>query len=359
MGYEADGIALYCQYTPDEELYGTWVDATTVDGCLLEPLRAAGLLSSATHYRVNFDDPQPIASQGQLVALAAQWRNQTVALYAGDADEPDWMFHFALDRSVLRLTLGLGAGFLTGDTRWQADQLVRRWSELLAGRRCKLSVATLRPRVAYPRPRPPRTGTFWPLGAIDYGFGKTWHTGGHWDVAAQVFAAIERAELPPGATRTAGGDLVRIAFAADLTDLTDLQAVAAARAASERWLTPLVPTKPEPGWNELGDRLIVPPQSPADRLELPPFTYYDANNQIAYKALIMDPDSHEIDEDMWAQLVAILKASQPHDGKPIRSVRLVFPARENAVFIHDRAIADGFEMVTYPQGSVFWEVNPP
>jgi hypothetical protein len=359
MGYEADGIALYCQYTPDEEVYGEWVDAATVDGCLLEPLRAAGLLSNATHYRVNFDGPQPIGSPGQLITLAAQWRDETVALYAGDVDEPDWLFHFALDRSVLRLTLGIGAGFHVDDIRQQADQLVRRWCELLAGRRCKLSFARLEPsNAAYPRPRPPRTGTFWPLGGIDYGFGRSWHTDGHWDVAAGVFAAVERAELPTGATRTTDGDLLRIAFAADLTDVTDAPAVAAARAAGERWLTPLIPTRVEPGWNELGDRLVVPPQDPPDRVELPPFTYYDAANQTAYKALVMDPDSQVIDEDMWAQLVAIMRAGRPHDGKPIRSVRLVFPARENAVFIHDRAIADGFEMVTYPQGSVFWEVGP-
>src|SRR5262245_39043533 len=116
MGYEADGIALYCQYTPDEEVWGTWVDAATVDGCLLAPLRAAGWLSNATHVRVNVDDPEPIASQDELVARASRWRSETVALYAGDADAPDWLLHLGLDRSMLRLTLGLGARFLDGDT---------------------------------------------------------------------------------------------------------------------------------------------------------------------------------------------------------------------------------------------------
>lgn len=359
MGYAAGGVSLYCTGTLDEEVYGKWVDATTVDSCLLEPLRAAGQLSNATHYRVNFDDPQPIASPDHLVALAAKWRDETVALYAGDVEDPDWLFHFGLNRSGIHLTLGLGTAFLTTGIRQQADRLMRRWCELLAGRRCKVSLAMLQPTgLEYERPRPPRRGEFWMLGAIDYGFGEDWHTDGHWDVAAGVFAAIEGAELPAGATRTTGGGLLRVAFAPELTDLTDSPAVAEACVAGERWLTPLVPTKPAVGWNDLGDRLVVPPQEPDNRLELPPFTYYDPAEQIAYKALIMDPDSHEIDEDDWAQLVAIMRSQQPHRGQQIRSVRLVFPARENAVVIHDRAITEGFEMVTYPRGGVFWEVHP-
>ena len=168
---------------------------------------------------------------------------------------------------------------------------------------------------------------------------------------AAVLAGIARARLPRGATRTTDGDVLRIALACDLGDP---HAVADARAASERWLTPLVPTEPDEDWNELGDRIVVP----TERDELLPFTFYDAEARVGYKGLVVDPDTGEIDEAAWSELVGIASSGEAHDGTPVASVRLVFPTRQDALAMHARTIASGFEMALYPKGAALWEVAP-
>ena len=168
---------------------------------------------------------------------------------------------------------------------------------------------------------------------------------------AAVLAGIARARLPRGATRTTDGDVLRIALACDLGDP---HAVADARAASERWLTPLVPTEPDEDWNELGDRIVVP----TERDELLPFTFYDAEARVGYKGLVVDPDTGEIDEAAWSELVGIASSGEAHDGTPVASVRLVFPTRQDALAMYARTIASGFEMALYPKGAALWEVAP-
>lgn len=351
MGYEADGIALYSDWVVDEDARDRWVDSNTVDTCLFEPLRIAGMFSAATHYWVSDPKATPIKSEATLIEKSRRWRTETVALFAGDIDDPDWMFHLALDAGALRLALGLGARSIDDETRDRVAQVVRGWARALGKRGCRLSVATLAPPSAtYPRSRPPRTGTTWPLGALDSYLGLTWHERD--EEGRRVLAAIEKARLPKGATRSRGHDVLRVAFAAELTDA---RAVATARAVSEAWLTPLVPTTVERGWNEEGDRLLVPPLR---REDLPPFTWYDPRQRIAYKALVADPETHEVDEEEWDQLVAIARSRKPHGGKRVSSIRLILPSRADAVALHDRAIADGFEMVTYPAGKVLWQVAP-
>lgn len=74
-----------------------------------------------------------------------------------------------------------------------------------------------------------------PLGYRTDGFGFT----GQWYADDEV--------LHRWLTGTVDGDAVRIAFAADLADRTSVRE---ASAEHERWITPLVPTELEYGWNE-------------------------------------------------------------------------------------------------------------
>lgn len=349
MRYRTEGVALTANWVVDEDAVGKWITKDTVERCLLEPLRGVGMFKHATHYWVGSGKPRALPSSAQLAAAASKWRTDSVGIYTGDVHDPDWRYRFSPDPDQLRTELGITPRFIDSKTREHIHALVLGWSEALGQRGCRLSVATLMPGVPYPRPHPPRTGTTWPLGGLAYYLGRSWHQRDADDAA--VFAALAKAKLPQGATRKSEGDVVWIALPGDLTDPA---AVTSARAASEQWLTPLVPTKIERGWNELGDRLIVPPDN---KVELPPFTYYDASKQIAYKGLIVDPDTREVDEEVWAEVAAIAISGRSHGGKPVKSVRLVFPIRDDAVFMHDRAISDGFEMVTYPKGTVLWQVS--
>src|SRR5262249_26476002 len=152
------------------------------------------------------------------------------------------------------------------------------------------------PRLDYPRPLPPRTSFPWRFGALDYYFGRTWHA--RTPEGAKVLANVEAAPVPPGTLRTTQDDVVRVTFAADIPDPAS---IAAARTASEEWLVPLVPTEVARGWNELGDRRVAPVRP----VDLAPFTFYDEHFKVGYKALIVDPRTHDVDEEMWKELAEI------------------------------------------------------
>jgi hypothetical protein len=350
MGWECDGIALFGEWEVDDDLIGAWLGPDTLRECLLAPLRADGLLERATHVWVSDGKPHPIRSAADLDKQVGTWRDEIAQIYSGNLDDPDFMVHVGLEKIGVRLALGLGRALVDGKTRERVAGLVSAWTAGFAKRRCRLTVAYLAPRAPYPRPRPPLRSMTWWLGGLDTYLGRAWHRADA--ERAAVLTAIEHAPLLAGATRTAHGDVVRVAFAADLTDP---RAVADARAAAERWLAPLVSAKIEDGWNELGDRIVVP----TERDPLVPFTFYDSDERVGYKGLIVDPDTGEIDEDAWSELVGIAASGEAHDGTPVVSVRLVFPTRADALAMHERAIASGFEMSTYPKGNVFWEVNPP
>lgn len=94
-----------------------------------------------------------------------------------------------------------------------------------------------------------------------------------------------------------------------------------------------------------------------DRDELAPFTFFDTRNGIGYKAMVVDPDTGEVDEPLWSALAAIADTKEAHDGTPIKGVRLIVPTRADAIRLTERAKADGIELVTYPEGDAFWWVE--
>jgi hypothetical protein len=351
VGGQLDGLGFLAEWVDERDGMGDWLDENTVTGCVFEPVRADGVLERATHLSIDVGDPVPIESMAELEAKARTWRGVTAAMFTGDMHDPDWRLHVALQPASVRISVRVGAAFLSNDTRDQLARWVRRWSELFAGRGCYLSIgSTQPPRADYPRRYPPRTSMRWRFGVLDYYFGRAWHR--RTPEGTTVLANVETAPLPAGATRTVDGDVVRVAFPADVNDPAS---VAAARTSSEDWLVPLVPTEPARGWNELGDRRVAP----ARPVDLPPFTFYDERSKVGYKALVVDPQTREVDEETWAELAAIARAGQLPDGTPVSAVRLIFPVRDNALWMHARAISDGFEMATYPGNGAFWQVNPP
>jgi hypothetical protein len=119
----------------------------------------------------------------------------------------------------------------------------------------------------------------------------------------------------------------------------------------ERWLTPLVPTEVEPGWNELGDKMIVI----GTAVEREPFAFYEEDERVGYWILV--GDSGTVDETHWQKLVAIARAGGLDDGTPVTSVRLIAPSREEALMLLELATKGGFDMVTYAEEKdVLWRV---
>jgi hypothetical protein len=347
MGYKQDGLVLSSEWEVDLDVAGKWATSSTARA-FLQPLRETGWLERATHYWVDDDDPALIPPEKELDRLASRWRKQTAALYAGDAGDPTWMFWLSMRRTGVAATVSFAREHVTGSLCDELADLVAAWARALASEAPRAAISAITPWGAgYDRPVPHRESE-WPLGAISYLLGRGWHQAD--PDRASVLRAIEAAPTGPGIERTAAGDLLRLTFACDVSDPTS---VAAARARGERWFSPLVTTRLAPGWNERGDRLVVV----VDRDDLEPFTFHDTFNGIGYKAMVVDPDTGDVDEPMWSKLAAITETKEAHDGTPIKEVRLIVPTRQDAVRLGARARADGIDLVVYPEGDSLWWVD--
>ncbi len=349
MGYQIDGLALYAEWRHDRDDGGLWATPDLIPHAVFEPVRSAGFLARTTHLIVGTEPPRAVASVEELAESAKAWRDGSYDMVGGDPSAPDWSFYLSLSPERFGMQIGFARGLLDGDTRELLATWIATWSDALAPRELHLSVAKLMPPTApYPRPRPPRWSQRWPLGALDYYFGRAWHQ--REPERAEVLATVAAAPLHRGMHREQRGDALRVWFD---TDLTDAAAIATTRERSEAWLGPLVPTEVERGWNELGDRLVplVRPQ------EKDPFTLYDPRREIGYKAISVGVG--EVDEQAWEELGTIAKRGQLPDGTPVKSIRLIFPVRDEAIRMHDRTVNEGFEMAIYPSDGRFWQVYPP
>jgi hypothetical protein len=357
MGYKQNGFLFHSSWVVDDDRIGEWPDTELVSR-ILATFAGEDFLSQVDQVSVRSADASPLGSFADLDALVEAGNTLPIVLFSGSEDDPDVRIHLTITRDGTGIDLGIVPAVAPTNIRDRIASWVQEWSRSLGELRCRLQSAMLvlsgstYPR---PRPRPPHEHMVWNLGRLDLYLGKHWHQQN--DEARAVLANIEAAPLPASACRTSEGDVIRIAFGVDPEiALEDAAAVSAARRAQEDWLTPLIPAERVRGWNELGDRIAVVVR-PAEK---EPFTFYDPRYSVGYKAMVVNPESGEIDEEMWAELAKIAKDGKLPDGTEVKGVRLIFPVRENALAMRARAIADGFEMVTYPGNpQTFWQVNPP
>jgi hypothetical protein len=355
MGYKQNGFLFHGSWVVDDDRIGEWPDEGVIR-LMLAPLAREEVLARVDQISVRAADAKPLGSLEELDALSKPGDGVIFVLFGGIEDDPEARIHFVLDRGGAGISIGMVPEVMPAKVRDRITAWIHDWNSSLGELRCRLkSAAFAPPGYDYSRPHPPHSHMIWNLGRIDLYLGRSWHEQ-HEETRA-VLAKIETTPLPASARRTSEGDVVHIAFGADPeVALDDVAAVGAARRAQEDWLTPLIPADRERGWNELGDRMAVVVR-PAEK---EPFTFYDPRYSVGYKAMIVDPESGEIDEEMWAELAKIAKDGKLSDGTDVKGVRLIFPVRENALQMHARAIADGFEMATYPGNpQIFWQVNPP
>lgn len=348
MSQSKNRFGFHTSFPARPDKLDAWWTSDVVNDVILAPVREAGDLANATHFARDEQEPIAITSPDQLAREASTWRDAVVAIFAGPQNAPTWRLHLRLEH------IGPSIGFRIsedpdGKIRERFAGWLGQWCRGLAKLGCDLDIGYMAPvQRPYPRPRPPRDGTAWPLGKLELYLGRRWH--GEDEERKTVLARIMDAPLVPGVRRVIEDDLVRVSFECDLSD--DV-AVERARIIGERWLTPLVPTTTEPGWNEEGDEMIVP-SMPVNR---EPFTFFDEDDNIGYWALIRDPEDGSVDEERWQQLADIARAKKLSDGTNVTAVRLIAPVRKEALALADRAAADGFDMVTYPAGNgAFWRV---
>ena len=356
MGYKQNGGFLFHgSWVVDRDRIGEWPDDGIV-GRMLAPLAREEVLARVDQISVWAADAKPLGSLEELDALSKPGDGAIFVLFCGVEEDPEVRIHVVIDRGHAGISIGMVPEVMPAKVRDKVATWMQEWNSSLGELRCRLqSAAFAPPGYDYPRPRPPHEHRIWNLVRLDLYLGESWHEQN--EEARAVLAKIEAAPLPASAHRTSEAGVLRVAFGVDPEiALDDLAAVSAARRAQEDWLTPLIPAERERRWNALGDHMeiVVGPD------EKEPFTFYDPRYLVGYKAMIVDPESGEIDEEMWTELAKIARDRKAPDGTEVKGVRLIFPVRENALAMHARAIADGFEMATYPGNpGIFWQVNPP
>jgi hypothetical protein len=347
MGSPQPAYAMGVAFYSIDPAAGFWIQGDFVERVLLQPL--AGVLERCRYVSRNSEEPVEVG--GELLAQSRTWRDDIVELTSeASDDESDVAILLRFDGGDVHVRVRLGGaalGELLPGLPARARGWVVAWAAGMPDKVWLTSGSLTGWKTDYPRPEPPRTSARWPLGVIAQYVGLRFHSSPE---DAPVLERLRAEPLPAGATRTIEGDVLTLTFAEDLSDPAR---VAAARAAQEQWLAGIVETEPERGWNEQGDRIVIPEEPQA----APPLTLYDPGPGIGYKAIVVQPDG-SIDEAVWAEARAILQQGALPDGRVVHAVRLIVPRREDAVAVRDRALVDGFEMVTYPRGQgVFWQVR--
>lgn len=351
MGYKHDGYQLSLRFYAQSGAIGSWLDDRALERVVLAPLIADGFAARCSHVAVDLGDPVKLRSPDEIASRARSWKYGTYELISGDdPSSTDAYIHLDVEPSELKIFVGIGAPIareLGADLFDQLDRWVVSWVSGLPGS-LELAKGTFEPTDDdYPHSSPPRQAPGWHLGTLKQYVGLRFHR-----ADAQRSAILDRLTsepLPAGGSRRTEGDVMILSFLDRLEGRDEINRI---RAEQERWLLQVVQSEPARGWNERGDRLV----GPINAVPHAPLTLWEPNRKVGYKAIVVYPDG-SVDEDTWEQMAEIVHNGQLDDGTPIEALRLVVPRREDAVTILDRALAAGFEMVVYPQGAAFWQVE--
>jgi hypothetical protein len=199
-------------------------------------------------------------------------------------------------------------------------------------------------QIVYPRARPPITTGWGTMTQLVQYVDVRFHNDERFDMRQpDLINKVAKAAAPAGVKRTERDGLVTLWWVDSVADDGE---VAKALGRFEAWLGKVLPSRPAPGYNELGDLEI----SPDDRSKKAPFTFFDKDENTAYKAIMVAPDG-EVDDDIWSEMAGATKKHK---------VRLIVPLRRLALKIRKKAKDDGFDAVLYIDDKKrLWNPDPP
>lgn len=187
----------------------------------------------------------------------------------------------------------------------------------------------------FPRVRPPTTHRRYEVSALIDFLDLTFHRGDNPAARPDEIKALAAARLPVSARRTEHDGLVIVRW---IPSLEDDRAVAIAAGRHEQWMAGAIKVERSSLYNEQGDLVV----DLSERVKRAPFTMYDADEDIGYKAIIVDPRGRP-DDEVWSEMAAVL--ARP--GK-VKGIRLIVPKRQLAIGLAQRAKTAGFDAVLYP-----------
>lgn len=298
-------------------------------------------------------DEEPVESLDWLLIDCVSWDGGVHALASSPDSDAEATLHLTLLSNRMRLLLGLKPRLLAkvADPLGRLVDLIARLREVL-GPEIQMghSLVVRASGVEFPRPRPPRAAEGAPLGALVEVLSRSYYQG-HEDASREELAKLLAAPLPVGASREEREDLIIFRFAASL-EPAELRLGCSRH---YRWRAAAIELPIAPGYNLQGDHVearvgLVPHE---------PLTYYDPDLAHGYKATVVGAGG-QVDEELFAEMAAWLKAGQLPDGTPLRALHLIVQSRMGALWVRPRASQVGIADVLYiGENNQLWDPFPP
>ena len=299
--------------------------------------------------------PMAIKSLETLLDESSSWTKDYYILSADAGAEKDYAIEFSVVGGDLSITQTINVATAPHLAPYIVDDMVQIVERLtttlgdLAIFGSTLEVAVL--DVSYPRPRPIRWHrTFGNGNAVDI-FSRVFHESFiRGDLAA--LEKLSQAPLPAGVTRVWRRDLLIIQWV-DAECMQDVDKLRARLSARDRWMANVLSLPPAPGWNDSGDEKVAA----IALTPHPPLTSFDAPTKQGIKAIHIEPDGRDIDEQLQDVAKWIEEEKLP-DGTPVASISIILPDRERALLIGDRARSLGVAQVYYATNEGWWNPFP-
>ena len=200
---------------------------------------------------------------------------------------------------------------------------------------------------AYPRPRPPVTHRRYEVSSVLDFVDKRFHESEHERARPEDATRLATTATPKRVARTDRDGLLSMRW---IDGCDDERALAVASGHHEMWIASALACDPDEEWNEHGDQLV----EPHSRSRRAPFTFFDPEEKVGYKAIVVDAKGKP-DPEIWKEMTAALASR----GKSVEAIRLVAPVRKSAIAIADRARKAGFDAVVYPDDDdQLWNPTP-
>jgi len=308
---------------------------------LVDVLVDSELATSITHAGVMGKERPAKGADAVRKAMATGKSGTVTALDAPDGGKARMNLWFDFDTDRFRVTLQIGGPALQSRKKTILPALESIGTKLatlmrpLGGLAIGFTHPMSRDGWDYPHVRPPITHPRLEVGAVLDFIDLRFHRGRHDAARPDDFVPMGTAKVPKQVQRTVHDDLVVLRW---IDSIEDERALGIAAGRHERWLAGVVEVERSSLYGPEGDRVV----ELSERSARPPFTMYDSDEGIGYKAIAVDPKGKP-DPVAWAEMTKALEARR----SGLKAIRLVAPLRKRAIALGARARAAGFDAVLY------------
>ena len=319
---------------------------------LLARLEQAGVPTDVTHFQEIQQKPKRLKSRDHLLDLLARSRFPSVT---APSRQPPLDIGFSGSKTEMTVTVQLSGPDWGACSAWLPRFLESVYSEKREGVGFGRTIH-VSPQFPLPSLRPPRRHAFLVgeacLDAVTrsafHPISK--HNMKFFERCVTQFDVLATADPPEGVRRRLiDPDLLILEWAPPEATEAGLREGFLTK---QRWLRKLFTMKPEPDFNEAGDKMSIP----WGFMPHPHVTFYGESSGNAFQTMV--PFGGKLDQDVIGKIRSWREQGMP-DGKPLHDVTLLLPNREAAVSLKAAALEAGFQSVLYVgDNGFFWDPFP-